>query len=83
MNDKHIFPDCSLLQPEYVKTQAVRSTTTQVFSGHIEVSKVANGFTVQISAGKNYTTETHIAETVDDVNRIIAAQIVAFRLETK
>lgn len=72
-----------MLKPEYNKVQVVRSTSTLVFSGHIEVSKVANGFTVQISAGKDYTTEVHIAQTVDDVNKIIAAQIVAFKLEDK
>lgn len=53
----------------------------QVFHANIEVLKVANGYLVNIGRAEGYRLETHIATTVDEVNAIIMAQMVAFRLE--
>lgn len=54
-----------------------------VFSGRLEVIKVANGYIVNIGRLEGYETESHIASTVEEVNAIITAQLVAFRLEDK
>lgn len=52
-----------------------------VFHANIEVLKVANGYLVNIGRSEGYKIETHIATTVEEVNAIIMAQMVAFRLE--
>ena len=52
-----------------------------VFHANIEVVKVANGYLVNIGRSEGYKLETHIATTVEEVNAIIMAQMVAFRLE--
>jgi hypothetical protein len=57
--------------------------TKRVFSGHIEVLQAANGYIVNIGRSEGYGHEVHVAMTVTEVNEIIAAQIVAFRLENK
>lgn len=55
----------------------------KLFHGNIEVLQVANGYIVNIGRREGYEYETHIATSVVEVNEIIAAQIVAFRLEDK
>lgn len=67
----------NILQPERV------SRNERLFDGRVEVLKVANGYIVNIGRREGYEYETHIAETVQEVNEIIAAQIVAFRLEDR
>jgi hypothetical protein len=66
-----------MLKPERV------SRTEKLFDGRVEVLKVSNGYIVNIGRREGYEYDTHIAETIQEVNDIIAAQIVAFRLEDK
>lgn len=61
----------------------VNVTNKKLFHGNIEVLQVANGYIVNIGRKEGYEYETHIATTITEVNEIIAAQIVAFRLEDK
>lgn len=58
-----------------------RSASRKIFSGNIEVSQVANGYVVNIATREGYEYETHIAQTITEVNEIIAAAMVAFQLE--
>ena len=62
-----------------VQTRVTRSK--KIFSGNIEVNQVANGFVVNIGTREGYEYETHIAQTITEVNEIIAAAMVAFQLE--
>ena len=55
----------------------------KLFHGMVEVLQVANGYIVNIGRKEGYEFETHIASTIIEVNEIIAAQIVAFKLEDK
>lgn len=55
----------------------------KLFHGTIEVLQVANGYIVNIGRKEGYEYETHIATSIVEVNEIIAAQIVAFRLEDR
>jgi hypothetical protein len=57
--------------------------TKRVFSGHIEVLQAANGYIVNIGRNEGYWHDVHIAQTIAEVNEILGAQIVAFRLENK
>lgn len=63
--------------------QARKSMNKKIFDGRIEVQQVANGFVVHIGRKEGYEYETHIAATITEVNEIIAAQIVAFKLEDR
>lgn len=63
--------------------RAYASTTKKLFDGRIEVLQVANGYIVNIGRKEGYEYETHIASTITEVNEIINAQIVAFKLEDK
>jgi hypothetical protein len=70
--------------------QAVENTrrvtvgpTKRIFAAHIEVMQVTNGYLVNIGKHEGYEHEVHIAATIAEVNDIIAAQMVAFRLEDK
>lgn len=63
------------------QVQARRTTSKKIFSGNIEVQQVANGFVVNIGTREGYEYETHIAQTITEVNEIIAAAMVAFQLE--
>lgn len=58
-------------------------TNKKLFHGNIEVLQVANGYIVNIGRKEGYEFETHIATTITEVNEIINAQIVAFKLEDK
>jgi hypothetical protein len=72
------------LQPGMLAQQAVKhSTNKKVFHGMVEVTQVANGYIVNIGRKEGYEYETHIASNITEVNEIIAAQIVAFKLEDK
>lgn len=69
-------------QMEKAYAQIMRpSTNKTVFSAKIEVIKVANGYMVNIGRTEGYEYESHIAKDVKEVNDIIVAQMVAFRLE--
>jgi len=57
------------------------SANKKIFSGNIEVQQVANGFVVNIGTREGYEYTTHIAQTITEVNEIIAAAMVAFQLE--
>ena len=59
------------------------ATNKKLFHGNIEVLQVANGYIVNIGRKEGYEFETHIATTITEVNEIINAQIVAFKLEDK
>lgn len=59
------------------------ATNKKLFHGNIEVLQVANGYIVNIGRKEGYEYETHIATTITEVNEIINAQIVAFKLEDK
>ena len=61
--------------------QKTRQPNKVVFSAKIEVVKAANGYLVHIGRTEGYEYETHIARDVSEVNQIITAQMVAFRLE--
>lgn len=60
-----------------------QATNKTVFHGRIEVLQVANGYVVNIGRREGYEYETYIASSATEVNEIIAAQIVAFRLEER
>lgn len=64
---------------EQARAQVSRNVT--VFNGRIEVIKVANGYIVNIGRTEGFEFESHIATTPEQVNGIITAQLVAFRLE--
>ena len=68
-----------LSQPQ----RAYTATNKKLFHGMVEVIQVANGYIVNIGRKEGYEYETHIAATITEVNEIIAAQIVAFKLEDK
>lgn len=57
------------------------SASKKIFHGNIEVNQVANGYVVNIATREGYEYETHIAQTITEVNEIIAAAMVAFQLE--
>lgn len=70
-------------QASMVQPKAKHSHSKKVFHGNIEVLQVANGYVVSIGTREGYEYETHIASSIAEVNEIIAAQIVAFKLEDK
>jgi hypothetical protein len=55
----------------------------RIFAGNLEVSQVANGYIVNIGTKEGYEFTTYIASTIVEVNKIIAAAMVAFQLEDK
>lgn len=61
--------------------QARVTRSKKIFSGNIEVQQVANGYVVNIGTKEGYEYTTHIAQTITEVNEIIAAAMVAFQLE--
>lgn len=61
--------------------QIKQTTSKRVFHGNIEVLHVANGYVVNIGTKEGYEYTTHIAQTIAEVNEIIAAAMVAFQLE--
>ena len=61
--------------------QARQTRSKKIFHGNIEVSQVANGYVINIATREGYEYETHIAQTITEVNEIIAAAMVAFQLE--
>jgi hypothetical protein len=75
-----ILGSAQTFQPKRAERDRAPSNRT-VFSGKIEVIKVANGYMVNIGRTEGYEFETFIATSVEEVNRIIMAQMVAFRLE--
>lgn len=54
-----------------------------LFSGHIEVTQVNNGYIVRINTREGYDSDCFIAQSVTEVNEIISSQMVAFKLEDK
>jgi hypothetical protein len=72
------------MQNSILRTEPKRySNTKKIFSGNIEVSQVANGYTVHIGLKEGYEYTTHIASSITEVNEIIAAAMVAFQLDNK
>jgi len=57
------------------------TTSKKIFSGNIEVQQVSNGYVVNIGTKEGYEYTTYIAQTITEVNEIIAAAMVAFQLE--
>ncbi len=80
------FPSAVTLGNKLPKTAQLNkparaNTTKRLFSGIIQVDQVANGYTVNISSQEGSVYDTHVAHTIAEVNEIIAAQMVAFKLE--
>lgn len=57
------------------------TSSKKIFSGNIEVQQVSNGYVVNIGTKDGYEYTTYIAQTITEVNEIIAAAMVAFQLE--
>lgn len=55
--------------------------TRVVFDGRVKVTHVANGFIVEINNGRGR--EVSIAKDIKEVNEILAAAMVSFRLEDR
>lgn len=66
---------------EMMEGRMVRPST--VFRGHVEVIRADNGYIVQVGTKDGYEPRTFIAKDAEDVNNIITAEIVKFRLEQK
>lgn len=62
---------------------AVGSTNMIVFRGMVEVEKAANGFVVRIGQRQGDVATTYVAKDVAEVNGIITAEMVKFKLEDK
>lgn len=70
------------IQNSILRQEPRRYTASKkIFSGNIEVQQVSNGFVVNIGTKEGYEYTTHIAQTITEVNEIIAAAMVAFQLE--
>lgn len=54
-----------------------------VFRGLVEVEKAANGFVVRIGTRQGDVATTYVAKDVSEVNGIITAEMVKFKLEDK
>jgi hypothetical protein len=54
-----------------------------VFRGMVEVEKAANGFVVRLGTRQGEVATTYVAKDVAEVNGIITAEMVKFRLEDK
>ena len=54
-----------------------------VFRGNIEVERAANGFVVRIGTKQGDIATTYVAKDVSEVNNIITAEMVKFKLEDK
>ena len=61
----------------------VGSTNMIVFRGMVEVEKAANGFVVRIGQRQGDVATTYVAKDVAEVNGIITAEMVKFKLEDK
>lgn len=80
------YPQMTATQAGQVNTvtaQRPSGNNKKLFHGMVEVQQVANGYIVNIGRREGYEYETHIATSIVEVNKIIAAQIVAFKLEDK
>ena len=54
-----------------------------VFKGLVEVERAANGFVVRIGTRQGDVATTYVAKDVSEVNGIITAEMVKFKLEDK
>lgn len=61
--------------------KAKLTTNKTIFSARIEVVQVNNGYIVQIGRQEGYEYDSYIAENIKGVNDILAAQMVAMKLE--
>lgn len=61
----------------------VGSNNMIVFRGMVEVEKAANGFVVRIGQRQGDVATTYVAKDVAEVNGIITAEMVKFKLEDK
>lgn len=66
--------------PDTVSKNPSKSANKQIFSGRIEVMKVANGYVVNIATREGYEVDTYVASTIAEVNERIAASMVSFQL---
>ena len=57
-----------------------RSVSKKIFSGNIEVQQVSNGYVINIATREGYEYETHIAQTITEVNEIITSHTLRLRL---
>jgi len=61
----------------------MNTINTIVFRGNIEVERAANGFVVRIGTRQGDIATTYVAKDVSEVNGIITAEMVKFKLEDK
>jgi hypothetical protein len=54
-----------------------------VFRGMVEVEKAANGFVVRLGTRQGEIATTYVAKDVAEVNGIITAEMVKFKLEDR
>ena len=54
-----------------------------VFKGLVEVERAANGFVVRVGTRQGDIATTYVAKDVSEVNGIITAEMVKFKLEDK
>jgi hypothetical protein len=54
-----------------------------VFKGLVEVERAANGFVVRVGTRQGDVATTYVAKDVSEVNGIITAEMVKFKLEDK
>jgi len=54
-----------------------------VFRGMVEVEQTCNGYLITVSTGNDKPGMSYIANTLQEVNDIITAQMVCFKLEGK
>lgn len=56
-------------------------SSATVFRGYVEVEKATNGYIVRMAIKEGALATTSIANSVEEVNQIIAAAMVSFKLE--
>ena len=54
-----------------------------VFQGLVDVERAANGFVVRVGTRQGDVATTYVAKDVSEVNGIITAEMVKFKLEDK
>lgn len=71
------------LDTNYPYTVGGYANNVIVFRGNIEVERAANGFVVRIGTRQGDIATTYVAKDVSEVNGIITAEMVKFKLEDK
>lgn len=62
---------------------AMQNGRELVFRGMVEVEKTCNGYLITIANGNDKPAMSYIANSLQEVNDIITAQMVCFKLEGK